>query len=196
MGWLYVHKEKSVTTKEFFQNIFGPELVDISVKGFNTVYCAIRNQDNTVTAIVILTDHRKDSYCNFGYKWMSEAENPYYHECPKKILNKLSPLTEHFKDPEDYRLATKWRTLCDRYHETKKTEQKLRPKLKTNNYYKTTAGLRFSSTTSITSGTTLKCIDAKRLIFMTPERELFKFSRKYTEYLTPTPTPDTIRKVN
>ena len=74
-------------------------------------YGAIRIDENRVVAVVMLT---KTSGYEFGYKDMDETMEPYYYECPLKVLKVLTPT--------DNENAIRWREKCIKYREDKKAK--------------------------------------------------------------------------
>ena len=69
-------------------------------------------------AVVFVTSVRNKDYYNFAYKNMDETEGPYYYDCPKKVLDALSPIDDAY--------ANLWREKCRLNIKTKK-EQKQNP---------------------------------------------------------------------
>lgn len=112
MGWTGTNKGQK-STKEFFIDEFGytkdngdyGKVIDVKSKG-NVSYLAYktkRGETITVSAIVCRTS-RSRGYYNFSYKNMHENEHPYFYDCPKSILDLLTP-TEN-------EAANRWRELC------------------------------------------------------------------------------------
>lgn len=68
----------------------------------------IDKEENTreVFAVVFLTagQDKRDPYYNFAYKDMTETMYPYYFDCPKSILDLLTPT--------DNETANRWRAKC------------------------------------------------------------------------------------
>jgi len=75
----------------------------------NIYYAAIRHNDNSVYAMVVITSVKKDE---FTYKSLSEFEGPLYYTCPLSILKLLTPTDDEY--------ANKWREACYKYHAEKK----------------------------------------------------------------------------
>lgn len=73
-----------------------------------TYYAAVKiKETNEIYGLVILTQGRQkgDTYgCNFYYKDMSETCLPGYYDCPKGILDLLSPTDNEY--------ALEWRKKC------------------------------------------------------------------------------------
>ena len=106
MGWTcyYAYGEKdkkTLMTKELEQ--YGDvKVLKAAMKG--SVYyaaCINTKTPNEIWAIVCLTrlDHGE-----FGYKDMDETMHPYYYNCPKSILDMLTPTTNV--------QALQWREAC------------------------------------------------------------------------------------
>ncbi len=111
MGWSSLNKPKWITTKEWVKSNFTSEdyeVVDIAAK-LTEVYAAIRNTKTQEVFAVILLVHHTRGYYNFSYKSMDEFAGPRATNCPKKILELLSPLTKE-NDPNGW--AENWRMKC------------------------------------------------------------------------------------
>lgn len=68
-------------------------------------YAAVRDKrDGSVWALVCLTGTTTKDYFNFGYKDMSESWEPYYYDCPDRILDMLTPT--------DSEASNRWRRKC------------------------------------------------------------------------------------
>lgn len=67
----------------------------------NEVYALHTDSDTGKKFIAVILLKRFDG--NYGYKFMSESDEPYYYNCPKNILDK-SEMTDEG--------STKWRNLC------------------------------------------------------------------------------------
>lgn len=83
-----------------------------------TYYGAVRNKDNTVFAVVMLTSVDTKDYFNFAYKDMSETMMPYHFECPQNILNLLTPTNNAW--------ANEWRRRCKENAEIKQAKNGLK----------------------------------------------------------------------
>lgn len=113
MGWTYTHKKENEKIVDFFKREFESftglrqvNILDCSVKN-RVAYIALadtREGKTEVRAVVCLLDYSPKDYHNFGYKDMSEEMGPYAYDCPKKILDLLSPTTDEN--------ALKWRASC------------------------------------------------------------------------------------
>lgn len=126
MGWTFYHCDNPNKIEEV-RNLYtwqeddrGAEVVDIAAHG-NTVYVAVHywnpEEDNIHAAVVLTAQNNKD-WCNFGYKDMSESMNPYYYDCPKRILDRLTPTDN------DY--ALEWRRKCEEKRRRKTELDKLK----------------------------------------------------------------------
>lgn len=95
------------------------EVLAISVVKRSVVYAAVHvtpkdtNEPDYVYAAVILVKYAPKSDYNFHYKDMDETCGPYKAECPRKILELLSPL-KRFVAPESdgFAWALEWRKKC------------------------------------------------------------------------------------
>ena len=111
MGWTGTHKSNQQSIKDFFINEFGQGVVDVAVKSKNVAYIAYKHSDGKVTAIVCLLEYHRNEYHNFYYKDMCESMGPYYCDCPARILEQLTPVSEcGFAGGAEY--AQKWRDNC------------------------------------------------------------------------------------
>lgn len=113
MGWTTFNKSKHISPSDYFRSTFAHEpnheLLDIAIVKRMTAYMAVRLKDtNEVICFVYLLTYSKDYY-NFGYKDMTEFCGPCQAECPKRILDLLTPLDE--KD-ENNNWAVEWRKRC------------------------------------------------------------------------------------
>lgn len=68
------------------------------------IYVDIPEEEQYVFAVVFLTSTDMKDYFNFSYKDMDESMGPYQYDCPKGILDVLTP-TEN-------EMANEWRKLC------------------------------------------------------------------------------------
>ena len=81
------------------------------------VYTDLPPEEQTVFGAVFLTAVDSKEYCDFGYKAMDESYGPCYFDCPKSILNILSPTDNEF--------ARNWRKKCLETYEEKHCLDKL-----------------------------------------------------------------------
>lgn len=84
------------------------EVLKSSMVG-STYYAAIKSFNKTngyeyITAAVCLTSTNNKDYFNFAYKDMDESCGPGYCDCPKGILDMLSPTENEY--------ALEWRKAC------------------------------------------------------------------------------------
>lgn len=120
MGSLSTHKPKGQSLRDFFEPVFRwpdhPEagLIDLAVHQLRTGYAAVRHPDGFVFATVILIHYSPRDYYNITYKEVTESEGPYATDCPKRILDLLTPAEElinvHGWKPDGHWL--KWRDAC------------------------------------------------------------------------------------
>ena len=68
------------------------------------IYEPIPENERTTFGIVFLTSADSKDYYNFSYKDMDESMGPYESECPKGILDLLSPTDNEY--------AKQWRARC------------------------------------------------------------------------------------
>ena len=91
-------------------------VIDSALVG-NTVYCAVHyvNEEkgrDEVYGCVILTEYRKGEFLT---KAISEEMGPCECDCPKRILDKLTPT--------DREWAKKWREKCEAKRKVKNTDK-------------------------------------------------------------------------
>jgi hypothetical protein len=118
MGWTWFNfhgTTQEFIDKEFYDKSYG-EVIDHSRKG-NVLYMAYKINSGKyvgkVTALVYLLGSDKKSYYNFGYKSMEESVGPVESDCPKRILDKLSPVEELYdEDSLSIQWAREWRQRC------------------------------------------------------------------------------------
>ncbi len=133
MGWITFHETR--TAKQYFidkyKDIPNVELLDIAVVGFRTAYLAVKDKTKGYTFAMIYMLHRAPkAYYNFGYKDMSEFAGPGVDDCPKRILDLLTPLDEIAKlDPDNVgesslEWAKNWRQRVLDNSEAKKKRNK------------------------------------------------------------------------
>ena len=80
-------------------------------------YGAVKLKDGRVIGMVVLTSVRNNDYYNFAYKDIDESCGPGYYDCPKAIINMLTPT--------DNEWANEWRQKCLNRKKEKSTIEKL-----------------------------------------------------------------------
>lgn len=108
MGWTYqnaihYYKNGRVNRKKECDDLLRDRLVKSCMVG-STYYAAVKNGEEISCMILLTNEVTKERMWNFGYKDMHESEHPYETNCPKSILDLLTP-TEN-------ELALEWRTEC------------------------------------------------------------------------------------
>lgn len=119
MGWTEYHasyyKNGKVNRKAEMDNMFNwedenrkCEVLKSSMVG-STYYAAVKSLNKTngyecVWAAICLTNTNMREYFNFAYKDMDETCGPYKYDCPKGILDLLSPTENKY--------ALEWRKQC------------------------------------------------------------------------------------
>ena len=159
MGTTVCHKEKGQSLFDFFKREMGEGLIAISQKGWSTAYAAYRTKDDKVCGFVIIL-HRYNDYFNFGYKEVDEGMGPCECECPKKILDLLSP-SEELYTGSSLEYSKRWRKYCRENLEKKKTL----PKLSTGARYEMITSMRFTNGTILNPGDKVICLDARKRQF-------------------------------
>ncbi len=111
MGWSSLYKPKHETTREWVKSNYSSEdyeVIDVAAK-LTEVYAAVKNKKTQEVFALILLVHHSRGYHNFSYKSMDEFCGPGATNCPKRILELLTPLTKE-NDPNGW--AEKWRNDC------------------------------------------------------------------------------------
>jgi len=115
MGWTFSHMEKGQVGEHFRKALTWETdtssnvLIKGGLKAFKAYYGAIETTikatgEKRIWAYVGAVKWAPHDYNNFGLKDMDETCGPYYFDCPKSILNLLTPTdNEHAKD---------WRKTC------------------------------------------------------------------------------------
>lgn len=117
MGWLFTYKPRGESMKEFFSKEFNGEngqVLDVALVNFREAYIAYQLGDEVI-ALVCLVDYDNNSYYNVGYKDMDETMGPRYYNCPKRILEKLTPTQNEY--------AREWREACWQRHQEKEAKR-------------------------------------------------------------------------
>lgn len=110
MGWTSYHathyKNGRIDRKAEIDSLWETDanfkVLKSSIVG-STYYAAIEGND-CVFGMVILTRTDIKYYFNFSYKEISEDMGPYYYDCPKGILDLLTPTDDEY--------ANAWRKRC------------------------------------------------------------------------------------
>lgn len=122
MGWDYHHEVAPYDRRAICRSNIGNgyEVIKDAVVG-TTYYAAVKSpHDGKVGAVIILTKIDRNGYCNFGMKFMDEEMGPYRNDCPRSVLDALSPT--------DNKYAIEWRQACrDKLSEKKDTTLKDAP---------------------------------------------------------------------
>jgi hypothetical protein len=111
MGWTTLHRQTPI--KDWYKSEIEYqghlEVLETRIVHRNELYSAVKDKrDGTIFAMVWMLKYYPKDYYNFGYKDMDETMHPYFYNCPKSILAKLTPTTnEH---------ALEWRQGCINKH--------------------------------------------------------------------------------
>lgn len=172
MGWTFQHRDKGISNKDFFSQLFDYKREDGSYGKVlechattGETYLAYErgtpDGEVRIHALMCLTKWVPKDHYNFGYKDMDENCGPYYCNCPKKILDMLSPTTSEY--------ALKWREEC-----RKKLEK---PKVTVGTVVKFTTPLSFGSHGA---ASTFRCLDKRKGHYDAPELRMAVKLRKDT----------------
>jgi hypothetical protein len=120
MGWTSFNLREPI--KQWFKNDWESngkyKVLDSALVKRTTMYGAIKNLNtNEVFCAVFLIRWSNSDY-NFSYKDMTEFEGPYQYECPQRIFNLLTPLSE-IKTISEF--AKNWREKVIAYHKTRES---------------------------------------------------------------------------
>lgn len=83
----------------------------------NKILIDISTNEQQVFGVVFLTSTDRKDYFNFSYKDIDESSGPCYYDCPKGILDLLTPT--------DSEWANNWRAKCREQLEKKKNPNSL-----------------------------------------------------------------------
>jgi len=111
MGWTFIHRRKDVSAKQMIQKEYDGHTIALSGVHDGAIYGAYTREDGKTIGIVFLIEHVKNDFYNFGYKEIDETCGPLATNCPRHILNKLSPVEDLYIETRLVR-AQKWRTAC------------------------------------------------------------------------------------
>lgn len=107
MGWTSYHathyKNGKVDRKAECDALFEEGGVLKSAMVGSTYYAAIKHKSG-IGAVIFLTSTDMKDYFNFSYKDMDETMGPYNYDCPKGILDLLTPTENEY--------ANNWRAAC------------------------------------------------------------------------------------
>jgi hypothetical protein len=138
MGTYYTNCDSQTTLKEFVAAELGDSatVVDWSIVG-SCAYIVYRSGDGSCGAEVWKLSRCTDGYGHhIGYKPMDESMLPYFYDCPKRLLDKLTPT--------DSPNANEWRATC---HAKRKRVNRAR-RIKDGDTIKLAAPLRFGGSDS------------------------------------------------
>lgn len=106
MGWDYHNELAPYDRRAICRRQIGNgyKVVKDAVVG-TTYYAAVKSpHDGKVNAVIILTKIDNNSWCNFGMKFMDEEMAPFARNCPRSVLDVLSPTDNEY--------AIEWRQGC------------------------------------------------------------------------------------
>jgi hypothetical protein len=106
MGWTVTYRREPI--KDYYKHEIEAcgryKVLECKIVKLRELYAAILDtQTNTVSAEVWLLQHYKTGY-NFGYKSLPDTCYPYYFNCPKSVLDLLTPTENKY--------AKVWRIQC------------------------------------------------------------------------------------
>ena len=123
MGWTSVNKPKGMSLDEFFDKEFKCDSLKLIGKGYtknlSEYYRACYNVEKGVYFALVCKIHFGKGYYNFSYKDMDESENPYFYNCPKRIMD----IIERSKPVND--MSKEWRMKVHKVLDTKLTKGKV-----------------------------------------------------------------------
>jgi len=113
MGWTSFPMHGQV--KEWFKEEWRGgdyEVIDSALVKRNTLYGAVKKKSTGEVFCAVFLIRWSRNYYNFSYKDMTEHSGPYQHDCPKRIMNLLTPLNDE-NDTNGW--AREWRKRVDEY---------------------------------------------------------------------------------
>ena len=123
MGWTSVNKPKGMSLDEFFNKEFKCDTLKLIGKGYtknlSEYYRACYNVEKGVYFALVCKIHFGKGYYNFSYKDMDESENPYFYNCPKRIMD----IIERSQPVND--MSKEWRMNVHKVLDTKLTKGKV-----------------------------------------------------------------------
>ena len=123
MGWTSVNKPKGMSLDEFFDKEFKCDSLKLIGKGYtknlSEYYRACYNVEKGVYFALVCRIHFGKGYYNFSYKDMDESENPYFYNCPKRIMD----IIERSEPVND--MSKEWRMKVHKVLDTKLTKGKV-----------------------------------------------------------------------
>ena len=123
MGWTSVNKPKGMSLDEFFDKEFKCDSLKFIGKGYtknlSEYYRACYNVEKGVYFALVCKIHFGKGYYNFSYKDMDESEDPYFYNCPKRIMD----IIERSKPVND--ISKRWRMKVHKVLDTKLTKGKV-----------------------------------------------------------------------
>ena len=123
MGWTSVNKPKGMSLDEFFDKEFKCDSLKLIGKGYtknlSEYYRACYNVEKGVYFALVCKIHFGKGYYNFSYKDMDESENPYFYNCPKRIMD----IIERSEPVND--MSKEWRMKVHKVLDTKLTKGKV-----------------------------------------------------------------------
>ena len=123
MGWTSVNKPKGMSLDEFFDKEFKCDSLKLIGKGYtknlSEYYRACYNVEKGVYFALVCKIHFGKGYYNFSYKDMDESENPYFYNCPKRIMD----IIERSQPVND--MSKEWRMKVHKVLDTKLTRGKV-----------------------------------------------------------------------
>ena len=123
MGWTSVNKPKGMSLDEFFDKEFKCDSLKLIGKGYtknlSEYYRACYNVERGVYFALVCKIHFGKGYYNFSYKDMDESENPYFYNCPKRIMD----IIERSEPVND--MSKEWRMKVHKVLDTKLTKGKV-----------------------------------------------------------------------
>jgi hypothetical protein len=151
MGWTCTYKPKEQPLTEFFidhgvfswsgDNPYRYKVLDGALVNLSEYYAAVEcthkeTGERRVWAAIILVTFHQDTYDNFCYKDMDESVGPFVYNCPKRILDLLTPT--------DHAYAIGWREKCRQNLEAKTNGRKLIASLKIDSIIRMDNPIKFS----------------------------------------------------
>jgi hypothetical protein len=133
MGNWTVYRPKGMTDLEFYRDQFDVGTPEGPGTFIRVLACASKNsvsylavQSNSGTEAMIVRFKRHPRSDDFTYNAFEETSDPYYVDCPDRILNQLSPVSELYEGARAERAAD-WRANVIAHSERMAALPKVKP---------------------------------------------------------------------
>ena len=120
MGWTYSYDKSElinpltgrIDVKNYFKDKFSDKYKVIGTSSFvnkKELYTLLLNKETNIYSISVILIDLSSNKTEWGYKFMSEEMEPFYYNCPKKILK----IAEETEAPNDE--SRIWREVMEKH---------------------------------------------------------------------------------